>query len=141
MHRKLRLWLLPYFLCWSTYVNAEIYVLGHPQIGITVLTVEQVRDIFLSKLKVLPNGVVVIPVDQTPDNPIRQLFYEKVVKMTTRELGAYWSKRAFMEEKGRPLSISGDAAIIQWVNKHIGAIGYVGVPPNNSGVQVLLVIP
>lgn len=141
MHRIMQLWLLPYLLCCSTTVNAEIYVIGHPLIGVNALTAEQVRNIYLSKLKVLSNGVAVTPVDQVQDNPHRQAFYEKIVKLSARELGAYWSKRAFMEEKGRPPSISGDAAIIQWVSKNKGAVGYVSAPPNNNGVQVLLVIP
>ena len=66
-----------------------VSVVVHPDSSINNITPMQAANIFLGKTKTLPNGKLVIPIDQGRLSKIRHMFYKKdfssaVVKLSLR---------------------------------------------------------
>ena len=140
MAQCLRLLVLPFCIALPFQVFAEILIIGHPSIT-SPLTAQQVREVYLNTLKVLPGGQLVKPVDQDKNSEDRKEFYRRIVRMNGAQLRAYWSKRVFMEKGDRPISIASDNMVIQWVARTPGAVGYIGRRPKTKNVRVLLYVP
>ena len=67
-----------------------LYVVVNPDSGVSQLSREEVRNIFLGRQKSLVPGVAAIPVEQQ-DLEVRSSFYRLLVKKELAEINAYWA--------------------------------------------------
>lgn len=82
------------------------------------------RDIYLKKIFVDTAGRKLVPVNLPPDNPLRQAFSLALFHATGDELQGYWNQRYFHGVRP-PYVLGSQAAVVRFVARTPGAIGYV----------------
>lgn len=82
------------------------------------------RDIYLKKVFVDAAGTALVPVNLPPDHPLRVAFSERVLNQDSEALQDYWNERYFHGVRP-PYVLDSQEAVIRFVAKTEGAIGYV----------------
>lgn len=82
------------------------------------------RDIYLKKTFLDQQGHVYIPVNLPPDNTLRRAFSRSVIEMSESRLQDYWNRQYF-QGISPPYVLGSQAAVVEFVAKTPGAIGYV----------------
>jgi hypothetical protein len=107
---------------------ADVFVIANSSVQ---LTGAEVRDVFVGN-KQLAGAVKLVPVDNANVQP---QFLAKVMKVDVAKYGSIWIKKSFRDGLIPPAMKSGDAEVLDYVKKTVGAVGYVGSAPN--GVTVV----
>ena len=136
--KRYSLFLILPLLLHSQLSQAEIVVIGHPQLAVDKLDVLQVKRLFLGKSHVLESGRQVELVDHPEGSAIRDKFYTQVTAKNAAQLRAYWAKRVFSGKGIPPAVLAGDADVLQWVAKTEGGLGYVEADNVTGTVKILL---
>jgi hypothetical protein len=71
------------------------------------------------------NDDVIRPVDLIPDSPVRERFSQEVLKRSISEVKSYWQQVIFSGRDVPPPELADDDAVLKFVAKNRGAIGYV----------------
>ena len=100
-------------------------------------TSEFLSDAFLKKAVQWQHGVSIRPADQRIDSPVRRAFSTTVLKRTVAAVRNYWQQRIFSGREVPPPEFDSDAAVIQYVQKHEGGIGYVSPNAPHEAVRVI----
>jgi len=87
----------------------ELVVIVSSASAIAGLTKDQIADIFLGKLRQLPDGTKVVPIDQPEGSPTRDAFYVQFTGKSPAQVKAHWSKIIFTG-RGQPPPTATDAA-------------------------------
>jgi ABC-type phosphate transport system substrate-binding protein len=128
-------------MLWAMLAQAEeLLVIASPQVPESVITVEQLADIFTLKKTYWSNNIQVVPVNREAPSLERELFSAQVFNLSPQELGEYWNRLRF-QGKHPPLIQSSDQAVLSFVRSVPGAIGYINAKQNPKGVKVLMQIP
>ena len=120
--------------------QAEVVVVGSASGSATQLNADQVKDIYLGKVKVLPNGTPVVMADLPASNPVRNEFFEKILGKNEFQMKAYWAKEVFSGHGSQPVALQNDAAMKAWVSAKDGGgehIGYIDSGSVDKTVKVL----
>lgn len=117
--------------------DSEFRVVVHPSNAASGLDKELVADTFLKKITRWPDGEVAKPVDLKPDSAVRRRFSESVLKRTVGAVRSYWQQRIFSGRDVPPPELESEDAVVAYVAKHPGAIGYVSANTKLSGVKDL----
>ena len=120
--------------------SSEVVVIVSSKNPLTVLSVEQVSDIFLGKTASFPDGTAAIPVDQSETSLLRQEFYVKTTGKTAQLLKAYWSKMIFTGRGEPPREVSDSATVKKMVAENPHYIGYVDKNMVDANVKVVLTV-
>jgi len=106
------------------------------------LTRAQLRDIFLKRIYIDPQGHALIPVNLPAESPLRSAFTHTLIGMDEAQLRDYWNRRYF-QGQSPPYVLGSQKAVVQFVAKTPGAIGYVRPDKVTADVQVIfkLTIP
>lgn len=105
----------------------HLYLVAHPDVK---LSLTQVRDLYLGD--VLPDaGAVLVAVDNAA---AQNEFLRRVVKLERNQYEKLWERRAFRDGASPPLRLGGDAAVLAFVRKTPGAVGYVRTRPERVNV-------
>lgn len=121
----------------STNAFAGFSVIVNPDSGISSISANKVKKIFLKKIKTLPNGSKAIPVDQKKGSAIRDEFNKKILNKNENQLESYWSRRIFTG-RGTPPDEKND--VKSFVANNSSAIGYIDTSKVDSSVKVLFTI-
>jgi len=116
--------------------RAELLVVGHLKSNIENLTAKQVQDIYLGRVRVLPNGKFALPIDQP--SPLRAEFYEKLTGRSVEQINAYWARIIFTGQASPPQQLPSDDVVMQTVRENEGAIGYINKTSVDKTVRILL---
>jgi len=100
-------------------------ILIHPENPTTSLSQDFVTDLFLKRVSRWRDGEVAHPVDQRADSGVRKLFSEGVLRRSVAAVKRYWQQRIFSGRDLPPPELESDEAVVGYVLKHRGAIGYV----------------
>jgi ABC-type phosphate transport system substrate-binding protein len=96
-------------------------------------------DRFLKKLTRWPDGKPTLPVDQRPDSEVRKAFSKSILHRSATAVRNYWQQRIFSGRGVPPPEFDSDAAVVAYVRKHPGAVGYVSPRAKLDGVKPLQV--
>lgn len=122
--------------------QAQRYVLiVNPRNPVANLSASELSKIFLGKRQAWDfNGKLepVLPVDQTPDSPIRNVFSQRVLRRSINETESYWRQELYSGRNVPPPQQS-EAEAIATVRSQPGAIAYVSATANLDGVKVVSV--
>ena len=114
----------------------ELLVIGNASIEVTSLSVSEISSIYLLKTTAWPDGTRIVPVNREATSEARAIFTRQVLRVDTEALAAYWNEMHF---KGRlpPLIQESDQAVLAFVQKVPGALGYIraSTPPVNVKVM------
>lgn len=94
-------------------------------------------DAFLKKVTRWSSGEVIRPVDLRPSAAARRRFTELVLKRSVGAVRSYWQQRIFSGRDVPPPELDSDDAVLAFVAKHPGAVGYVSGGAKLAGVREL----
>jgi ABC-type phosphate transport system substrate-binding protein len=103
----------------------EFRVIVHPDNPSTALNREFLSDAFLKRSTRWNDGETIRPVDQRPDSLARQHFSRSVLHRSVTAVKSYWQQRIFSGRELPPPELESDEAVLSYVLKHRGAVGYV----------------
>ncbi len=114
-----------------------LYVIGHKGSFEAVNDANYFADYYLLKRKISPVGERVIPVNLPLTNPIRSQFSSAIFEHSPVALSEYWDRMSFRGLRP-PVVQQSEQAVILFVSRVKGAIGYVSQKPeNNPNIDIL----
>jgi ABC-type phosphate transport system substrate-binding protein len=118
---------------------AGFHVVAHPQNPAASVDRDFLADAFLKKAVRWPGGDTIQPVDLRADAPARERFSEHVLRRSIAAVRSYWQQRIFTGRGVPPPELESDAAVIQYVKMHPGAVGYVSERADVGAVKIIAV--
>ena len=116
-----------------------IAVIVGRQSVLTQVSVDDLRELYLRRRRVWPDGHRAIPINLPPDHPLRDRFSRLVLGRSTQDLVSYWNARYF-EGITPPTVLSSPAAIRAYLAVEPAAIAYVPVGDVDDTCRTLLVL-
>jgi ABC-type phosphate transport system substrate-binding protein len=117
--------------------DADFRVIVHPNNGSNSVDRGTLADFFLKKATRWNDGETVKPVDLKSDNAVRRRFSESVLKRSVVAVRSYWQQRIFSGRDVPPPEVDSDEAVMAYVARYPGAIGYVSGATKLVGVKEL----
>jgi len=105
---------------------------------VTVLSKNQVVDIFLGRASRFPNGQPARPIDQAEGSAVRDEFYAKVAGKAAPQVKAHWAKIIFTGRGHPPEEAPNSVEVKKLIVKNPNAIGYIESNLVDGSVRVLL---
>ena len=106
---------------------------------VTSIDRKDAAKFFVKRSTSWDDGESVSPVDQAPDSSVRESFSESVHGRSVTAVKSFWQKQIFSGRSVPPPEVTGDAAVIDYVKKNRGAIGYVSADADTNGVKTVTV--
>lgn len=115
---------------------ADFLVIAHPGVSAATLAPDEVAAMYLLKANSWQDGARIVPVNREAGSTARAQFSERILKQPQSALNTYWDRMHF---KGTvpPLIQESDKAVLAFVQKVPGAIGYVSASTEVKNVKVL----
>ncbi|NRB39715.1 MAG: phosphate ABC transporter substrate-binding protein [Pseudomonadales bacterium] len=139
MHIKWIITLLALLFGLSMPLAAATAVIVHPQ-NTNTLDADDIRKIFLGKIKTFPNGKKVLPFDLRETQPGRQAFREKVLRKSEIRLNAYWARMLFSSKAQPPAILKDSDEAKAMVQNTPHAIAYIREALVDKTVKVVMLI-
>lgn len=116
---------------------SDLLVIANPAAGdVGPLSANAVAAMYLLRVTAWPNGTHVVPVNRELGSPMRTDFTAIVLKQDLTTLAAYWNEMHF-KGKVPPLIQPSEAAMLAFVQKVPGAVGYIDAATAPVGVKVI----
>ncbi len=106
---------------------------------VTQVSLDDLRELYLRRRRLWPNGSRAIPINLPPNHPVRERFSTAVLGRSAQGLVAYWNARYF-EGITPPTVLSSPAAVRAYLAVEPGAIGYVPVSEVDDTCRTLLLL-
>jgi ABC-type phosphate transport system substrate-binding protein len=107
---------------------------GRPEVS---LQREELSRIFLRKQPLWPEGGDAEPIDQDPEQPVRERFTKFVHQRQLKSILLYWQQQIFSGRGYPPVMVRSDTAVVEYVARAPRAIGYVSRGTRLDGVKAL----
>lgn len=101
------------------------------------LASELVAEAFLKKTTRWGNGEAIRPVDLPTDSGVRRRFSEGVLRRSVAAVRSYWQQRIFAGRDVPPPELDSYEAVVRYVAKYPGGIGYVAPGSQDDNVKVV----
>ncbi len=124
---------------WGETPPAGFIVIVNAQNPVGALEREVLSQIFLKKLSRWEDGEIARPVDLPPDSPARRAFSNAVIGRSVAAVRHYWQQRIFSGRDVPPAELDSEAAVLRYVARYRGALGYVSPTANLAGLKRLSV--
>lgn len=105
--------------------RAEFKLIVHPDNPLGSAARTFVSDAFLRNVGKWDDGRSILPVDLRADSRVRERFSDRVHGRSVLAVKRYWQQRIFSGSGVPPPELDSDEAVVAYVLKHRGAIGYV----------------
>jgi ABC-type phosphate transport system substrate-binding protein len=116
--------------------NADLYIIANKDLPIEKLEKSDISAIYLLKKKHWENGEDIMPINLPATADARARFTAQIFDSTPEKLGSYWDKMLFKGETP-PVTQSSEQAVVMFVERIKGAIGYVETKPQSSQIKIL----
>ena len=115
---------------------ADFIVIANASVPATKLTPDELSAIYLLRTSNWQDGTRIVPVNREAGSNARAVFSLRVLGQPQAALDAHWNRMNF---KGitPPLIQDSDKAVLAFVQKVSGAIGYVSASTELKNVKVL----
>jgi ABC-type phosphate transport system substrate-binding protein len=123
--------LMPFSIAW-----ADLYIIANIDLPVAQLDKSDIAAIYLLKKKHWGNGEAIMPINLPAQADARDHFTAEIFDSTPEKLGGYWDKMLFKGETP-PITQSSEQAVILFVERIKGAIGYVETKPQNPQIKIL----
>lgn len=127
-------------LCGAATAGDEIAVIVAQDTPDFKLTAAMLRDIYLKKIFLDDHNREFIPLNLPPDHVLRRAFSLALFNKGAQELQNYWNQRYF-HGITPPYVLGSPQAVVQFVTKTPGAIGYVTPCDLDLRVKQVLSLP
>jgi ABC-type phosphate transport system substrate-binding protein len=125
-----------FLLITTNFAYAAVSVIVHPSNGSNFES-STIKRIFTGKEKSFSNGNKVIPISQGAGSPVTDEFNNKVLKKSSAQLKAYWSKLIFTGKGTPPKEVSNDAEVIKMISANPDTIGFISSDAVTDAVKVV----
>lgn len=120
-------------------INAQYKVIVNAANTQTTISKSELSNYLLKKRTKWPDGTKVVPVDLSSKSKIRAEFTKAIHKKSVSQVRAYWQQSVFSGKATPPREMASDAAVLAFVKKYKGAIGYVSAKANTAGLKEITV--
>jgi ABC-type phosphate transport system substrate-binding protein len=114
-------------------------VIVHPNNPVSSVSRDFLADVFLKKKTRWGNNDLIRPVDLAPRSSVRGRFCSQVLRRSVSAVRSYWRQIVFSGRGVPPPELASDEAIVSYVLRHRGAIGYVSSAADLSSVKIVVV--
>ena len=132
---KTQLCLVP-FIFFSITALADVAVVVRPS-NTNAMDTKVIGRVFTGKIKAFPDDSRAVPINQQASSPLANEFNRKVLRKSSSQLKAYWSKRLFTGKGTPPKEVGSDADMIELVASNPNFIGYVDASMVTDKVKVI----
>jgi len=116
---------------------ADVVLIANPSVNVTV-DKATLKKIYLGRVKALPNGQKVTPVDMETEE-VKKEFLKSYLHKEQSAIDSYWSRMIFTGAGMPPKSFKNAAAVKAFVSANEGAIGYIDRSELDDTVKLLQV--
>lgn len=136
MKKKILKQLVSWLLCLlaTTALADAVVVIGHEKQP--KLDALSIKKLFTGRMVEI-NGFPVTVVNASPGSVLRVRFLTTYLNQDDEHYVAYWTVRQFVGKGRPPRDLDSSAAIIDFVQKNPGAIGYIDAADLKPGLNVL----
>lgn len=117
---------------------AEVTVVANASVGVSEISADDLKRVFLGAKNSLSDGSAVEPV-LMQGGAAHESFLKEYVGKTDAALRNHFKSLVFTGKGSMPKSFASDADVVAYVSKTKGAIGYVGSAAAAAGVKRLAV--
>jgi ABC-type phosphate transport system substrate-binding protein len=117
--------------------RGDFKVVANPSVAGDTVAKKDLTRIFLKQKTRWPDGQRSVPVDQRTDSKARAAFSEAVLGRSMADVESYWNGQVFAGKDNPPATMTSDEAVLDFVRKTPGAVGYVSANAGTAGVKVL----
>jgi ABC-type phosphate transport system substrate-binding protein len=117
--------ILSFVLAGSAQSRSEFKLIVHPDNPLGSATRAFVSDAFLRNVGKWGDGRGIMPADLRSDSKVRERFSDRVHRRSVAAVKRYWQQRIFSGSGVPPPELESEEAVIAYVLKHRGGIGYV----------------
>jgi len=118
--------------------HAQIVVIANPSVNQTDVSRADLRDIFTGASSSLKGGAAVTPV-LLKDGAVNDAMLALYVGKSDSAFRASWRSLLFSGQGVMPRTVDSEAAMVEYVARTPGAIGYIGKSAPHEGVKTLAV--
>jgi hypothetical protein len=118
--------------------GADLKVIANLSVGVSSVSVDELRNIFLVTKTSLNGGSHVEPV-LSKGGPTHEAFLKQYIGKTDVALNTYYRSLVFTGKAFMPKTLAYDAEVAAYVSRTKGAIGYVSAAASFPGAKALTV--
>ena len=107
--------------------------------AVTQVSTDDLRELYLRRRRLWPDGSRAVPINLPPGNPVRERCSRTVLGRSTQELVTYWNARYF-EGIMPPTVLSSPSAVRAYLAVEPAAIGYLPLSEVDDTCRTLLVV-
>lgn len=118
-------------------VAEDLLIIANRSVTVAApLGLGRIAAIYLLRMTTWPDGTHVVPVNREATSRAREIFTSRVLREDNAALAVYWNE---MHYRGKlpPVVQESEQAMLAFVQKVPGAIGYIGASTRPAGVRVL----
>ncbi len=119
----------------------ELLIIANPSVNsVAPMPLNQIAAIYLLQTTVWPDGRHIVPVNREATSDIRAQFTAGVLKQDTASLVTYWNEMHFLG-KQPPVVQESEEAMLAFIQKVPGSVGYIAASTQPINVKVLAHVP
>jgi hypothetical protein len=104
---------------------ADVVVVVGATSPVSVLSRNEVVNIFLGRFRELPSGISAQPIDLPATHPDRDGFYRRLVGRTPAEMSTYWARLVFSGRTWPPIQTERLEDAVGAIQNIPGGVGYM----------------
>jgi ABC-type phosphate transport system substrate-binding protein len=124
-----------------TALAEDLLIIANPSVNVALpLTLREIEAIYLLRITTWPDGSHIVPVNREISSASRTKFTAEALQQNNATLAAYWNEMHF-QGKLPPVVQESEPAMLAFVQRVPGAIGYISAATEADGVKVLGHVP
>jgi hypothetical protein len=120
--------------------ESHLVIVVNPDSGVSRITWDEARNLFLGRQKRLSSGLPAVTVEQDDPPGIRSRFYLMIAHKDLSEINAYWARLYFTGQAHPPKQAGTADEVIRRVAADRGAIGLLEWAKVDHRVRVVLAL-
>lgn len=129
-------WLAALWISATAARAADVKVIANLSVRTSEISAEDIRGVFLATKVSLSDGSHVEPV-LLKSGPIHEAFVKLYLGKTDSALETYYRSLVFTGKGLMPIALPSESAVVAYVAKTKGAVGYVSAAAGAAGVKTL----
>jgi ABC-type phosphate transport system substrate-binding protein len=119
--------------------SRDVVIIVNRQNAATTVSKEFLRRAFLKQVTRWQDDETVRPADQVATATARKRFSESILGRSVQAVKSYWQQRVFSGRDIPPPEFATEEAVVEYVSRYPGAIGYVSSGAVVDAAKVVVV--
>jgi hypothetical protein len=117
---------------------SQIIVIANPNVKSSSASKSDLREVFSGGSSILRDGTRVVPVFHRP-GPVQDEFVAIYLGKSDAAFRAGWRSLVLSGQASMPRSLDSDRAVVAYIARTPGSVGYIDSKTSHDGVKVLAV--